>query len=156
HIYTQSADGTGTEEQLTAGEYDQYLGDWSPDGRNILFTEFKPKTGADLWVVSTDKSHEVRPYLETPFAEREPVVSPNGRWVAYVSDSSGQNEVYVQPFEAGGQRVQVSSEGGEEPCWARTGHELFYRKGGRMMSVSVGDDPELHVGKPALLFRGLY
>ena len=156
HIYVQSADGTGSAEQLTSGEYDQYLGDWSPDGSRILFTEFRPDTGADLWAVSTDKSHEVRPFLQTQFEEREPVFSPDGHWIAYVSDSSGRNEVYVQPFETGGQRVQISSEGGEEPCWARTGREIFYRKGGKMMSVSVTAGGEIQVGKPTLLFSGLY
>jgi eukaryotic-like serine/threonine-protein kinase len=156
HIYVQSADGTGTEEQLTTGEFDQYLGDWSPDGRSILFTEFRPNTGADLWVVSTAKGHEVHSYLQTPFEEKEPVFSPNGRWVAYVSDASGRNEVYLQQFETGHQRTQISTDGGEEPAWGRTGRELFYRKGGKMMSVSVNANPELSVGKPAVLFSGLY
>ena len=156
HIYVQSADGTGTEELITNGEHGQYLGDWSPDGRSILFTEFRPETGADLWVVSMDKTHQIRPYLQTPFEEKEPVFSPDGHWVAYVSDASGQNEVYVQPFEGGSQRVQISSEGGDEPSWARTGREIFYRKGGKMMSVSVNASPELRVGKPALLFSGSY
>jgi Tol biopolymer transport system component len=156
HIYVQSADGTGTEEEITTGEYDQYVGDWSPDGRNILFTEFHPDTGADLWVVSTDRDHRVRPFLQTPFEEKEPVFSPDGRWVAYVSNSSGQNEVYVQEFARNSQRMQISSDGGEEPSWGRSGRELFYRKGGKMMAVQVSTSPEFRVGKPAPLFGGLY
>ena len=59
-----------------------------------------------------DKTHQIRRYLQTPFEEKEPVFSPDGHWVAYVSDASGQNEVYVQPFEGGGQRVQISSRRG--------------------------------------------
>jgi Tol biopolymer transport system component len=154
-LYVRPADGTGSEEQVTQGEYEHYLGDWSPDGRYLMYTEFHPETGADLWVADL-RSHSSRPFLKTPFAEKAAVFSPDGTWVAYVSNVSGQNEVYVQPFEGSGRKWQISTEGGEEPVWARSGHELFYRLGGKMMAVPVTTRPSFSAGRPKAIFSGAY
>jgi hypothetical protein len=82
--------------------------------------------------------------------------SPNGRWVAYTSNESGRWEVYVRPFPGPGGKVQISSEGGTEAVWSRSGRELFYRNGVRMMAVAVTQDPTFSAAKPRLLFEGRY
>jgi len=154
-VYVRSADGSGEAERITSGEYDHYLCDWSPDGRWLAYVEFHPVTGSDLWVLDLE-SGRARVYLDGRFYEKEATFSPDGRWVAYVSDESGRFEVYVQPFPGPGRKWQVSNGGGEEPAWSRSGRELFYRSGGRVMAVEVSDDPELETSRPVPLFEGLF
>ncbi len=146
----------GTERRVTSGDHHHYLGDWSPDGRWLVYTEFHPETGSDLWAVDPSGTPPPRPVVRTRSAEREPAVSRDGRWIAYASDESGRFEIYAQPFPGPGERTQISAEGGEEPAWSRDGRELFYRAGNRMMAASVRTDPTLEVGRPAVLFTGSY
>ncbi len=98
---------------------------------------------------------EPRPLIRSPANERAPALSPDGRWIAYVSDESGRDEVYVQAF--GGSttgRFTISTEGGREPVWARDGSELFYRTGDRLMSVPVELTDTFEAGAARELFRG--
>jgi eukaryotic-like serine/threonine-protein kinase len=155
-LYVRPADGTGREDAITTGEYESYVGDWSPDGRSLAYTEFRPDTGADLWVVSLEPGHRARPFLNTRSSEKAPTFSPDGRWLAYVSNESGRNEVYVEPVEGPSHKWQASTEGGEEPAWARSGRELFFRAGGKMMVVPVTASPALGLGRAASLFSGSY
>ncbi len=97
--------------------------------------------------------------LQTQFNELAPVFSPDGRWLAYLSDESGRNEIYVRPFpkvEEG--KWQISTDGGGEPRWAPNGRELFYRtgSGGQMMAVDITTEPTFRAGSPRLLFEGSY
>ncbi len=94
--------------------------------------------------------------LETPFDEHTGMLSPDDRWLAYVSNESGREEIYVRPFPGPGGRVQVSTEGGSEPMWSRDGRELFYRNGDKMMAVAIPTGPDLTPEKPNLLFQGSY
>jgi hypothetical protein len=73
-----------------------------------------------------------------------------------VSNESGQNEVYVRPLEGSGEKFQISTDGGEEPAWARSGNQLFYRNGAKMMAVEIATKPAFHASRPVLLFSGLY
>jgi len=155
-IYVRSADGTGDDDQVTTGEHNHYLCDWSRDGQALAYAEFHPDTGADLWVVEAQGTRQARPFLNTSFWEKQATFSPNGRWLAYVSDESGEFEVYMRPFPGPGPRFPISSEGGEEPAWSRSGRELFYRSSGRMMSVTISETPELSASRPQVLFEGLY
>ena len=82
--------------------------------------------------------------------------SPDGRWLAYVSNESGRYEIYVQPFPGPGGKRQISTGGGIQPIWARNGQELFYRNGNRMMAVEITTDPTFSPGTPSLLFEGNY
>jgi serine/threonine-protein kinase len=93
------------------------------------------------------------PFLLTPFDERSPRFSPDGRWLAYVSDESGRNDVYVQPFPGPGPKWLVSTEGGVDPVWARDGRELFYRQDDQMMVVSVARGEEFTADRPRRLFQ---
>jgi len=96
------------------------------------------------------------PFLRTPSNESSLAFSPDGRWVAYVSDQSGRQEVYIRPFPGPGEWIVASRNGGRLPRWAIDGGRLFYRQGDGFWSVSVQTDPVLEVGAPELLFTGPY
>ena len=95
-------------------------------------------------------------FLGTRFNEGGGSFSPDGRWLAYVSDESGRNEIFVQPYPGPGGKWQVSTEGGTEPLWNRNGRELFYRSGNTMMTVETTTEPRFAVGTPRRLFEGEY
>jgi Tol biopolymer transport system component len=171
NIFWQSADGSGGLEKLNTSEYIQSPISWSPDGQLLAFIEITPTTGYDIWVlrmgdpspgsgqVPSAGSGQVRkaqPFLRTPFLESAPRFSPDGRWLAYVSDESGHREIYVLPYPGPGGKWQISTEGGTEPVWNPKGRELFYRSGAKMMAVEITSQPSLSVGKPKVLFEGLY
>lgn len=156
HLYVQAADGTGDATQITSSDYDDYLGDWSPNGHSLVYGEWNPGTGSDLWTVEVGGKSPPKPFTKTGFAQKQPAFSPDGRWLAFVSDESGQNEVYVQPFPGPGPKQQVSTGGGEEPAWSHSGQEIFYRLGGRMMAVPVHENGGFTADRPRLLFEGLF
>ena len=95
-------------------------------------------------------------FLQTRFNEEAPAFSPDGAWIAYASDESGRNEVYVRPYPGPGGKIQVSTDGGEGPLWSGDGKELFYSRGRAMMTVEVTTDPNLRVGAPSKLFEVPY
>jgi eukaryotic-like serine/threonine-protein kinase len=126
--------------------------DWSPDARHILFQEDDPKTRTDLWVLEMPERKAV-PYLRTQFIERDGRFSPDGRWVAYVSNESGRDEVYVRPFPSRSGKWPISIDGGIAPQWQSNGQELIYRtQNGVFMTVSVKTTPQLDSGIPRALF----
>jgi len=106
----------------------------------------------DQWLLSLRHPEDMRPFKRTPAAERQGSLSPDGRWLAYVSNESGRSEIYVEPVPGPGGRRQVSSDGGEEPRWVRNGREITYRNGTRMMSAPVQMQPTFQAGKPVELF----
>ncbi|MBI4463460.1 MAG: PD40 domain-containing protein, partial [Acidobacteria bacterium] len=156
NLYWKPGDGSGGEERLTTSEYGYITASWTPDGQMLAFVEVHPTTGRDIGVLSLIEERKATPFLRTPFNEVEPAFSPDGRWLAYAADESGRNEVYVQPFPGGGQKWQISTEGGSEPVWARDGRELFYRNGDKMMAVSITTQPAFRATKPELLFERHY
>jgi len=99
---------------------------WSPDGHSIVYARLDPATQWDLWVLPMDDHHEPRPYLRTRFNEANGSVSPDGRWIAYDSDESGQSEVYVQSFPIPGSKYQVTTGGGTNYGWTRDGKRLVF------------------------------
>ena len=155
NLFWLLADGSGGLERLTTSEYGQAPGSWSPDGQLLAFTELNPNTGWDIWVLRRSE-HKAQPFLRTPFTEGAPRFSPDGHWLAYVSNESGRNEVYVQPYPGPGGKRQISTDGGTEPVWNRNGRELFYRSGNRMMAVDIAIQPSFAAGKPRTLFEGPY
>ena len=127
--------------------------DWSLDGRFILFSNFDPRTNQfDLWVLPLFGDRQPVPFLTTPFEEKQGQFSPDGRWVAYCSDESGKDEVYVQSFPVAGNKVLISTDGGREPRWRRDGRELFYLAAdGKLMAVEVKAGSTLTAGIPKAL-----
>jgi hypothetical protein len=111
------------------------------------------KTGYDLWVAPQFGDRKPFPYLQTQFNEDYGAFSPNGRWVAYMSDESGRNEIYVQAFPFSGAKFQISAGGGAEPNWRNDGTELFYRSSdGKLMVVQVKAGAAFESGVPKSLF----
>ncbi len=163
NVFWQLSDGSGGLERLNISEYTQSPISWSPDGQLLAFVEITPTTGYDIWVLrmgdpspSSGQVRKAQPFLRTPFLESAPRFSPDGRWLAYVSDESGRREIYVQPYPGPGGKWQISTEGGTEPVWNPNGRELFYRSGAKMMAVEITSQPSFSVGKPKVLFEGPY
>ena len=155
-IFLRRADGSGEETVLTATPHDEYLSDWSRDGKYLLYFLQGPASGSDLWYLERNEDGsgwKPHAFLQTSFNERAPKLSPDGRFVAYVSDESGQDEVYVRPFPEGGSRTTVSNNEGRQVRWSRGGKELFYVEGGTLMAVPVEASPQFSVGSVTRLFE---
>jgi eukaryotic-like serine/threonine-protein kinase len=138
----KNADGSGEIQTLQGESTDaEFSGSFSPDGNTIAYTisyaadrgGTKKQLSEDIWFKSVDgtKPAPVAPWFETPFREAAPAFSPDGKWVAYVSDESGAREIYVRPYPGPGAATKVSTESGIEPAWTRGGRELIYRTGER-------------------------
>ena len=151
-IYSRPVDGSTPDERLLASAWPNYPFSWSPDGRFLAFVSVSPTTLQDIRVLDADHKGTSQPFLETQFREGAPVFSPDGRWIAYVSDESGRFEIYVRPFPGPGEKWAISLEGGSEPVWPRQGRQLFYRAGDAMMAVDIETTPAFSAGKPRKLF----
>ena len=150
------ADGSGPEEVLVSEELDQAITCFTDNGKSLIFGRTDPFTNTDHWRLRVDGKRKAEPLLSTDFREGGAKVSPDGNWVAYHSDRSGKQEVWVTGLNKGG-TWQISDGGGREPLWSRNGRELFYRtQDGRMMAVSVRMNPFTVLGKPTTLFTGDY
>ena len=158
NLFWQPYDGSSPMERLITSEYFQYSGPWSSDGKMVAFVEEHPDTGTDIALLDS-RSGRVTPFLNTKFNEGDPEFSPDGRWIAYSSDESKRREVYVRAFPGPGMKQQVSSEGGEQPLWARNGKQLFYRwrdpwrDQGQVWAVDVRTDGGFAASEPRWLFE---
>ena len=139
-IARQAADGTGPVERLAKTANPVRLSGVSKDATRVFLSESRAVTSLDLMVINVDKNNSVEPLLQTPFLERNAELSPDGRWLAYESNDSGQYQIYVRPYpNVDKERIPVSNTGGTQPHWSRTGEELFYvDTEGAMVSVGVG------------------
>jgi serine/threonine-protein kinase len=155
NLFWQLADGSGGLERLSTSQVVQVPRSWSSDGKLLAFHEGTPATLRDIWVLRLS-DRKAEPFLRTPFTEGAPSFSPDGRWLAYVSDESGRPEIYVQPYPGPGGKWQISTEGGLEPVWNRNGRELFYRSANKMIAVRVTTEPSFSAGNPTVLFEGDY
>ena len=140
NIFWQAADGTGTVERVTRSSNVQGPTGISPDGSRLIFTETTPATGDDVMQVELTRDRRVTALIRTRSVERNGIVSPDGRWLAYEADDSGQFEIYVRPYpDVNGGRWQVSTEGSTRPLWSRSGQELFFVSvTGAIRRVGVG------------------
>lgn len=110
-----------------------------------------PETSTDLWILDLAGERLDR-FRQGPAIERQGSFSPDGKWLAYVSNDSGKNEIYVEPVPGPGGRWRISANGGEQPRWSRDGREIFYRNGTKMMAAAVRAMPEFTAGQPVELF----
>jgi Tol biopolymer transport system component len=163
NMYWQLADGSGGLERLTDSEYLHAPMSFSSDGQRMAYIESNPTTGYDIWVMRMNdpsapsgQAHKAEPFIRTPFNESAPQFSPDGHWLAYVSNESGRNEIYVVAYPGPGGKWQISTEGGTEPVWNRNGRELFFRDASKMMAVDVAAQASFAAGKPHMLFEGPY
>jgi serine/threonine-protein kinase len=152
-LFVLPADGSGEERRLTTGGI-RVPYSVSPDGSLVFFRELK--NDWDIGMVRLDGSAPPEALLDSFYSEHTPMISPDGEWLAYVSDESGTQEIYVRPFPALEPKTRISADGGTEPLWARNGRELFYRKADKMLSVGIVTTPELAPGTPVVLFEGRY
>jgi len=156
-LWWTTADRSGGDERLTSVEGPmQNPESWSPDGRTLLFTQRTSDAGGDIFSLSLDGDRRPRPLVQTKFDEGSPKFSPDGKWVAYCSNESGRQEVYLTPYPGPGAKIQVSNDGGFDPVWRRKGGELYYRRGDSMMVVSVVTQTKLELAKPRVLWEGKY
>jgi serine/threonine-protein kinase len=156
NIWAGPVDGSGAPELLVDGDGGLDVESWSADGRVLLAHQHTANQQEDLVTIPLDgATPEVHPFLANEFSTAGTVFSPDGRYIAYTSNESGREEVYVRPFPGPGGQVTVSVGGGREPAWGRSG-ELFYRSvaGDRLMAAAVQVEPALRLSAPMELFRG--
>ena len=155
-MYMRRADAGAREEPLGGATLFGRTSDWSRDGRHILYYVLNPpdlKDGSSLgYLERTEKGWEPRPFLQVSHGVRCPKFSPDGRYVAYLSNESGRDELCVRPFPAGDRRWTVSNNGARQPRWSRSGRELFYVERGTLMVVPVRTANEFSAGAPVPLF----
>ncbi|MDA2935327.1 protein kinase, partial [Acidobacteria bacterium AH-259-D05] len=154
NLYWKPADGSGEAQVLLTREPTIIPFSWSPDGKTLAFSEVNPANALDIWTLSEEG--DATPFVATSFNEDGPMFSPDGRLLAYVSNESGNNEVYVQPYPGPGGKWPISKDGGAEPRWSHDGRELFYRQGQQMMVVAVETEPTFTVGRSQIVFEGDY
>jgi len=149
-LFRRRSDGSGPEERLWSDARHFHVASWTAAG--IVVTVDDEKTGWDILLIDLDDPREAKPLLTGPFNESSPRVSPDGRFLAAVSDETGRNEVYVQSYSELGGKVQVSLDGGVQPVWRPGTREILYRGSGKIMSVTLGPGSPPTVSAPRALF----
>jgi hypothetical protein len=157
-LFSKAADGTGAEERLTESVSDVLVPNTFSHDRTSLVFEDQTAQGWDLKMLSLDDKRVVDLIARPIVTELNADISPDGRWVVYQSDESGQNEIYVRPFpDVQGGQWKISQGGGTRPLWARSGRELFYlAAGGTVMATPIESSSVFQAGYPTKLFSGPY
>jgi Tol biopolymer transport system component/tRNA A-37 threonylcarbamoyl transferase component Bud32 len=150
-LYLKSADGTGTEELITESDVVKAPFSWSPDGKVLLY--FQSSGSADIWAVPLTGDRKPFPVLNSPANEQFAQISPDGKWLAYQSNETGRNEIYVKQFPDGPGKWQVSTEGGQFVRWRGDGKELYFAVVPNMMAVEIRvAGSSIQPGVPKILF----
>ena len=160
-VFVKAADGSGEAAALLSSRDSwEYVTDWGPQGTPLVLTRVSPGEGSrarssDIWYLkrkNVGDGYEELPFLQTQFSEELGQLSPDGRFLAYVSDESGQFEVYLRSFPDGRQKQSVSINGGSQPRWRGDGEELFYVEAATLMAVPVSAETGQVLGSPQPLF----
>jgi serine/threonine-protein kinase len=157
-IYRMRADGTGKPDLVTEFEVSALVTDWTADGKNLIVTLHPAGKPYELWVAPLTPGQKPYQLIAGPYSCRFGMVSPNGKWITYVSNETGQAEVYVQSFPPGAGKWQISTNGGDGPTWRADGKELLYvqpdRPAFKFMAAPVKTDAvKFDGGSPVLLFE---
>ncbi len=155
-LWVMPVNGDREARPLTRTETAEFISTWAPDGRRLLYEAGSAGGSRDLWLLTMDENRsplEAAPFLETPFNTVRPRISPDGRYVAYVSDESGRDEVYVRDFPEGSGWNRVSGNGGNGPRWSRDGTELFYVEGDALVAAKIDIQSGFTVGPTEQLFK---
>jgi serine/threonine-protein kinase len=147
-LYRQPVDATTAAERIAISEFTKVATAWSPDGGAVVFEE-----RGDIFILRLAPGSKPVPFANTRARERRAAFSPSGTWLAYMSDETGKDEVYVQRFPDGGGRHQISVDGGTNPVWSPDGTELFYRNALGMMTVAIQDARAMTTARPRLLYE---
>ena len=154
NIYERLVNEAGEERLLyESDEQFKEVNAWSPDGKFLVFEQANNQRGWDLWLLPMDGKRSAVPYLASRFGEVGAEISPDGRWLVYMSDASGRPEVYVRAFPTPGAEYHVSDEPGRG-VWSRDGREIFVYQNRGIWSVPVSTEPTFKAGTPRLLFKG--
>jgi dipeptidyl aminopeptidase/acylaminoacyl peptidase len=154
NVYKKAVSGVGQMEIVSKAEGEHHPNDWSRDGRYILEQREVPKHGWDIWIVPMASGEKPFPYLQSEFNETNARLSPNGQFLAYQSDESKRDEIYVVGFPKPVGRWQISTGGGTLPVWSRDGHELYFLSADRrLMTVGIGEGAKFEPGVPKSLFE---
>ena len=156
HLYEKASDGTGVTTPLVADDAEESLPSFSSDGRYLLFLRRKDQPGArsEIWAMPMGGDRKPFPVIQNQFDLAFPTLSPDDKWLAYMSRESGRPEIYIVPFLHGGGRQEVSTAGGLRPRWRADGRELFYGSPDSLMSVEIAEQgSRLIVGKVQELFK---
>jgi DNA-binding winged helix-turn-helix (wHTH) protein/dipeptidyl aminopeptidase/acylaminoacyl peptidase len=154
-LYLRTIAGSADEALWLKTDDIKVVNSWSPDGRFVVFTRYmRPEqTAQDLWLLPTVGERRPTPFVQTSARESAGQVSPDGRWIAYVSDETGSPEIYVQSFPIAGSKLRISTAGGVQPLWRRDRRELFYLSpDNQLMAVPLQAGSALEPGPPARLF----
>ena len=147
-LYSMPADGSGEPQRITSTNLVEFTGSVSPHGDLAFMATEGPGSKWDIWTVRLGEPDSARPFLETRFDEHEATFSPDGRWIAYVSDETGRDEVFVRSFPDSGAKWSVSAGAGREPLWSPDGKKLYYRGPAELMVVTVETRPSFSVSRP--------
>jgi len=142
--------------QLPAEGVSQSAESYSPDGHVLAYTEMRPGAPSSIMLASLQGNAKPRPMDNSKYVQGSPKFSPDGKWLAFCSNESRTPQVYIQAFPGPGPKTQVSTDGGTDPVWKRSGGEIFYRNGDSMMAVPVWTAPTFTAGRPQELWKGHY
>jgi serine/threonine-protein kinase len=148
-LWSYSSSNSTDRHRVSSAARRRYAASFTPDGRTLAFIEAGAETGSDIWTVTDDSV--ATPLLNTPHDEGRPRFSPDGRVLAFDSNESGREEVYVQAYPNAGRAIPVSINGGSSPVW--NGRELFFLRGDEIHSVTVGGDTQPDPGEPRFVVR---
>jgi Tol biopolymer transport system component len=151
-IFRRSADASGSEELIWRLDLHAHVRDWTPDGKALIFEANDPKTNNDIWRLDLEGAPKATPIVQTPFIEHNSRLSPDGQWIAYSSNESGRDEIYLQPYPQGGSRLTVTTSGGDQPVWSRDGQKIYFQADGAINAVDFVSGPQPSVKNARVLF----
>jgi serine/threonine protein kinase len=150
-MWIQPTSGSGSQEKLETPRSFGTVNSWSPNGRYVFFMVQNNATRQDIYYIDLVGEKKLVPFIQSPANDISPVLSPNGKWLAYASDESGRLEVYVTAFPEPGGKWQVSNGGGGSPSWSPDGKQIYYTIGDKLMSVAIQNAETFQFGAPTTL-----